>query len=703
MYRSEPGLPLWLPGHHRLYVPTASVGAVSLTFPPDRPRQGKVAVPAIDLTPGGGAALYSETVTFRAPARLKNRRMWAAAAVAALSATVWVGVAIRRASRALDTAGESVAREAQITFTSARLDASPPAGFESIAAPSVFVDAAVYRGRLYVCGPAGVVEHDGERVRANYRAGFEIPAAPTAMAVGVAAETGDRELFVATAGEGLLAFDGSGFRQIRPAGAAERTLTAVLPLGSGRILLGTEKRGVLVWDGKQIRELHTALTGVYVTALAGDESNVWVGTVERGLLHWHAGEVEALGEAQGLPDAHVLSLAVAGDRAYAGTAMGVAEFVGGRFRRVLAAGMIARALLVREGTLLVGTLGDGVAEVPLEAAQPRPRVRGETLAGTVERLLEIDHTVYALTGGGLYRLGDGHGAAWKQAFAAGGAVLADRNISALAFDSAGRLWVGYFDRGLDIVDASFDRATHIEDDHVFCVNRIACDRESGTTAVATANGLVLFDRAGREREVLGRAEGLIANQVTDVLLRTGGMTVATPAGITFIDGGGMRSLYAFHSLVNNHAYALAAAGERLMVGTLGGLSVLDGGVVRANYTTTNSGLKHNWITAVVQVGAEWFVGTYGGGVLALDATGTWHGFSDLQERFEVNPNAMLVTERAVYAGSLGGGLYIYDRASGRWRRVRAELPSGNVTALAAHGGAIYVGTDNGLIRFREQS
>jgi ligand-binding sensor domain-containing protein len=55
----------------------------------------------------------------------------------------------------------------------------------------------------------------------------------------------------------------------------------------------------------------------------------------------------------------------------------------------------------------------------------------------------------------------------------------------------------------------------------------------------------------------------------------------------------------------------------------------------------------------------------------------------------------------VYAGSLSGGLYVYDRAAGRWSNLTAGLPSRNVTALAAHGGYVYVGTDNGLVRFPE--
>jgi ligand-binding sensor domain-containing protein len=69
---------------------------------------------------------------------------------------------------------------------------------------------------------------------------------------------------------------------------------------------------------------------------------------------------------------------------------------------------------------------------------------------------------------------------------------------------------------------------------------------------------------------------------------------------------------------------------------------------------------------------------------------------------EINPNAMLVTPRHVFAGTLGNGLYIYDRGSMRWTAVSEGLPSSNVTALTESNGYIYVGTDNGLVRIREE-
>jgi ligand-binding sensor domain-containing protein len=253
---------------------------------------------------------------------------------------------------------------------------------------------------------------------------------------------------------------------------------------------------------------------------------------------------------------------------------------------------------------------------------------------------------------------------------------------------------------MDVLAADTSRAIHFEDEHVFCVNRIFIDAKTGAI-VATANGLVRFDNLGREQQVLTRADGLIADHVTDVAAYRDGFVLATPAGLTFLDASGARSMYAFHGLVNNHVYALGVSGDELIAGTLGGLSLLDKGNVAVNYTTATSNLKHNWITAVVPVGEEWMVGTYGAGILGLDRTGRFHSFETASGPFEVNPNAMLVTPTYVLAGTLGKGLYVCDRRSGRWSVIDTGLPSLNVTALAIGNGYIYVGTDNGLVRIPE--
>jgi ligand-binding sensor domain-containing protein len=376
-------------------------------------------------------------------------------------------------------------------------------------------------------------------------------------------------------------------------------------------------------------------------------------------------------------------------------------FQAGRFSRVIAPGVFATALLVTGDQLYIGTEDQGVIELPLAGRRFNPYTAPASQLLEVRQLFASGDSIFAVARAGLFQLRP-HAFSWTQALQPGAGVLSDRNVSALATDASGRLWVGYFNRGLDIVSSDNLRPKHVEDEHVFCVNRVFPDTRSGIINVATANGLVRFDSAGSEQQALTRADGLIADHVTDVVAYRDGLALATPAGLTFLDAGGASSMYAFNGIVNNHVYALGVSGDQLLAGTLGGISVLDRGSVSVNYTTATSNLKHNWITAVVPVGDEWMVGTYGAGVLGLDRSGRFHSFEKASGAFEVNPNAMLVTTGYVLAGTLGDGLYLYDRQSGRWSVVQAGLPSSNVTALAAGNGYIYIGTDNGLVRIPEQ-
>jgi len=614
----------------------------------------------------------------------------------------FAALVVWRSSEAIHSASEDVRTEREFRFVARQLSQPVNAGFELISSPAVFLQAARFEDHLFIAGPSGLLEysHEGALLH-QYAVGRELPGSPlVALATDVLADSREPELLVATANDGVLAFNGRSFRQILPASADACAITAILPTPSGHLLFGTKKRGVLVYDGKKITVLHPTLDAVHVTSLVGNESDLWVGTLNHGVLHFHSGATESFSEAQGLPDPQVQSLAISGDMTYAGTATGVAVFNNGRFSRVLAPGVMATALLATPTQLYVGSEDQGVILIPLEGRRPNPNQGPSAELSEVRQLFASGDAVLAVARNGLYRMNP-RAFGWQRVLETGSTVLTDRNISALAADSMGRLWVGYFDRGLDLLPAD-GPVTHIEDEHVFCVNRILADAKTGTIDVATANGLVRFDNSGSEQQVLTRADGLIADHVTDVAAYRDGLALATPAGLTFLDASGARSMYAFHGLVNNHVYALGVSGDELMAGTLGGLSMLNKGDVTANYTTTSSNLKHNWITAVVPVGSEWMVGTYGAGILGLDRSGHFQSFEVGSGQFEVNPNAMLVTSSYVLAGTLGQGLYLYDRQSARWSAIRDGLPSSNVTALAAANGYIYVGTDNGLVRIPEQ-
>ncbi len=630
---------------------------------------------------------------------MSRRRVWLAGAVVAAGATIFGGSALWRAGSVLREAREHVSAGQSYPFSVRTLTPVLPAGLESLGAPAVFNDAIVFDGNLYIAGPAGLTKCDGSSgaIAARYRAGAELPSAPlTSLATGLAGDSQAPELWIGTWGEGLAVFDGRSFREVRANDARLRKISALLPADTGRILIGTEKAGVLVYDGRTLAPFHPSLADVAVTALAGNDSDLWIGTLDRGLLHWKAGALETLDEV--LPDKQILSLAQQDETVYAGTGVGIAEIRGGKFARVLAPGYFAQTLFAKDDKLWMGTLEEGMFAVPLDAHPGRLAHPGASGCPdcSIRKILSIGGDIYELAEDSLWR---GNEAVIRRE----DALLADRNISALKMDSTGRLWVGYFDRGLQILNQDGSRGEHIEDDHLFCVNRIAHDAARGVSAVATANGLVMFD-ATEHRRVIGQADGLIANQVTDVVLRPDGSAIAaTPAGVSFIDASGISSVYAFQGLVNNHVYALASDGPRTLAGTLGGLSILDGAVVRSSFTTSNSGLKHNWITAIVPVDKDFFVGTYGAGVLRINERGLWETFDDLRGTIEINANAMAAAPGAVFAGTLDRGVAIYNMASGRWTFFTAGLPSRNVTAVEARGGMLYIGTDNGLVKIPQST
>src|SRR5580658_385498 len=393
-------------------------------------------------------------------------------AVALAALVMW------RSSRALRSAAEEVRSEHEFRFAVRPLASLLNTGFEAVGSPAVFLQAARFQDHLYLAGPAGLREYtpDGSLLH-QYSAGGDLPGSPlVALATAILADSREAELIVATANNGLLAFNGRSFRQILPVSSDARAITAILPVASGHLLIGTKKRGVLVYDGNKITVLHLTLDAIYVTALAGNESDLWVGTLNRGVLHFHAGESDSFAEAQGLPDPQVLSLAISGDATYVGTATGVAVFSAGRFSRALAPGVLATALLATPTQLYVGSEDQGVIVIPLEGRRPNPNLGPEvqgpdTRLAEVRQLFSSDDVVFAVARNGLYRMAP-HAFGWQRVLEANAAVLHDRNISALAGDASGRLWVGYFDRGLDLLESDNSRARHVEDEHVFCVNRI---------------------------------------------------------------------------------------------------------------------------------------------------------------------------------------------------------------------------------------
>src|SRR5512140_1931671 len=249
----------------------------------------------------------------------RKRTTWIAAAlVSTLLVFGACGLIVRRASRAVRDSMAQVAASAEIRFTEFRLDSGRSSPFEPVSSPAQFTDAAPFHSNLYACGPTGLFAYDAAgRLVARYTTGRELPAAPLVrLATGTVSGARAPELFIATDGEGALVFDGRAFRQVRPELEAHRHVTAVLPLSTGRLLLGTQDKGVIAYDGRLVAPLHPSLAALHVTALAGDDTDLWIGTLGDGVVRLHAGQID---KPAGLPDPQVLSLATRANTVWVGT------------------------------------------------------------------------------------------------------------------------------------------------------------------------------------------------------------------------------------------------------------------------------------------------------------------------------------------------------------------------------------------------
>ena len=138
---------------------------------------------------------------------LRHRRVAAVAAIACLSVPA---ILVWQAHSAVRQARKRAEAASFIKATILPLERPVPAEVETIGAHGVFRDAAVFRGRLFVAGPQGLVEYDanGAAVR-RLRTGLELPPSGlVGLTVGVLAAGAEPELLIATASEGLLTFDG---------------------------------------------------------------------------------------------------------------------------------------------------------------------------------------------------------------------------------------------------------------------------------------------------------------------------------------------------------------------------------------------------------------------------------------------------------------------------------------------------------------
>jgi ligand-binding sensor domain-containing protein len=664
--------------------------------------------------------------------RLNRNRIFLLAGIAALLIAVAVFFIVRLNNQ-ITTQREQQAEAARVEVQQSSLRAPSSDGLTLYLNASDVRATAVLAGIRYLATSGGLVAVDETgNVRKRYTTLDGLPDNDlTALAV-------FRErLFMGTASAGLVSFDGNeftGYRFEKP----KATRVSALEATPSELLIGTLDGGLFEYDGEKFSRRFNSTTGAdfnRVTALLAKDSRVFIGTQDQGLYIWREAQIAKVTTSEGLPSSHVTALAVlpsnfsdVGQIAVA-TDFGVAALNDSNEIKPLSNQTNVTSLAVSDSRLWAGLFSGGVIDLTDDRARGKAntdKAKAEVagLPGAIPTTVYIDESgLWALTTHGAfvrdsYSAGPGFESIARSI--AGNQSITASHITGLAFDPQSRLWIAYFDRGVDVIASETgERLSHIQDDRVREVNFIAFDDSEDRLLVATSRGLVIIDGQFKQSVLTKDQNGLISDSVAHVSIadsasslastsplgigaRNRALVLATGGGLTEISGGRARSITAFHGLASNHLYTSLAVGSRLYVGSLAGLAELEGLRVTHTYKTSNSKLSHDWVTALAEFEGTLYIGTNGGGVDALLPTGEWINFSNELGKFEVNQSAMRVDGERIYVGTTDRGLLVYNTRDRVWSRISAGLPSQNVTALISDDHFIYVGTLNGLVRIEKR-
>jgi signal transduction histidine kinase/ligand-binding sensor domain-containing protein/DNA-binding NarL/FixJ family response regulator len=437
------------------------------------------------------------------------------------------------------------------------------------------------------------------------------------------------------------------------------------------------------------------------TLLPARDGSLWIGTVTGGLSVMRDGRVSSFSTRDGLAADMVLSIHEdAAGTLWVGTSQGLSRLEGARFKSYgTAEGLphpVVRALASdAKGALWLGTDGGGL--VRLENGAFTRFTTGDGLSSDHVRSLAFDSRgrLWIGTDAGLTLLQDGRFSRYGTKDG-----LLGETVRGLLVDRDQSLWIATFGGLNRLRDGRFESIGMREgltSDVAFC---LAEDRE-GSLWVGTIGGGLVRLRDGAVTTYTAR-EGLPDDLVRGVLeTRDGSLWAATDGGLARLKDGNVTRVSRADGLPSDAMFALAEdrAGN-LWAGGRGGLTRLGSGppVTFAR----KDGLKADLVRAVLEdrEGVLW-VGTDAG--LSSRAPGA-QGFDAPGDAPTARPIFAIAEDAAgnLWVGTEGSGLLC--RHEGVWRTYTARdgLPSPIVRALLPDtGGALWIGTDNGLAELKD--
>ena len=519
------------------------------------------------------------------------------------------------------------------------------------------------------------------------------------------------KLFIGTRTQGLIEFDGSQFRGYRWTDRTSQSIDALFA-DERRLLIGTRTAGLIAFDGRQFKELsagteHKRL--LEINLLSKDDTRLFVGTFADGLWIEEGGRWSHFTTVDGLLSNRVVGVAVANQNLFVATDFGLtvaplatpAHFLPfATLPSLSSIALTADSMVLSKDNGEIFSLRTDREISASKQVSPLAWTRAGNSSGT--RLISLDNYLWLLSEQGIYRArNEGRFSEWGQPDST--RTLTTNLVSALTIDSQARVWAGSFRRGIDVLSSQGTQLAHLESETNREINSLTKDQD--TVMVASSGGLLRFDSNLRTTDQWSTKDGLLSNAVLQVARwdvdgeagRNPLLACATSKGLSLGMRGKLRGLTTVQGLPSNSLYAVLVQGRKTYVGTLGGLAVVEDGRVSQVFKDTNSKLTTNWVTALSVAGHRIFVGTYGGGVFELNASGELRSFASEIGRVVVNPNAMWSDGSRLFVGTLDGAL-VFEPGSQQWTHVKSELPSRNVLSITGSDNYVYLGTTGGIAR-----
>ena len=319
----------------------------------------------------------------------------------------------------------------------------------------------------------------------------------------------------------------------------------------GKLLVAVHNAGLMQLAGDEVTPYPISISDSN-RLLRDRDGSLWVGTIERGLIHIHNGRTDTFTQSDGLSGDIVLSLFE--DRegsVWVSTSGGLDRFrelpvstISGR--QGLPSDVTSAVLATADGSVWIAT-HDGLTRWSNGRAKTYQRSSG--LPADAVQSLYQDHSgrIWVFTDGGLGYLQSG------RYIAVPGIVGGE--VNGITGDDSGNLWLSRQQSLLHLRNGRLvGRIPGSALGHHQDVSVLLSDPQRGGLWLGFwQGGGVAYLEDGRVRASYAAADGLSAGQVADLRLENGALWVATTGGVSRIDSGHIATLTSRNGLPCDNA------------------------------------------------------------------------------------------------------------------------------------------------------